>query len=330
MARTRGKSSTNTNKEEAPVSTDTTEAPTEESTDQATVTEAPAENQTQAQPEVEIDLTEFNSAVETALEDADTSTGDLPEAALAKVTESYRKLDGPKAKNAAKKAINDSMKSAMNDMEIVKARAYLQISENALSAGTSGGGGSTRTPTDPTEAHVQKVATLTLAYQLATTSVADGVAEDWQAKVEDSLQGQLEAANQYKAWVESNDENKGDEPEVSVVVKNAVKLAEGKSARAGSSRSSGGSTYTGERRDIGKHILNAFSDKAEGTFLTIAEIRKTKSDEYGDAEPSAGAISARLFPGDDPSKCTLIKDGVQPGTNESGKKGATKVAVQTA
>nr|WP_301280716.1 DUF262 domain-containing protein [Rhodococcus sp. RD6.2] len=55
---------------------------------------------------------------------------------------------------------------------------------------------------------------------------------------------------------------------------------------------------TSARRDIGQHIVNAFTGLEGGDFLTIAEIRKVPSPQYPvDDLPSPGAISARLFPG---------------------------------
>lgn len=52
------------------------------------------------------------------------------------------------------------------------------------------------------------------------------------------------------------------------------------------------------RRDIGQHIVNAFAGAEVGDFLTIGEIQKIPSPQYpADDLPSAGAISARLFPG---------------------------------
>ena len=318
MAR-RTKSSTKASEE--------TQAQTPEESTVTTTTEAAPEAaaSTTEKKADEFDLTGFNSAVEKALAEADTSTGDIPLASLEGVTNEYRKLDGPKGKNAAKKAINEAMKESMNSMDIIKARAYLQISEKALSAGP--GAGAERKPADPTEAFVQRVVTLNLANQLVTDEVPEGVAEDWAQRVEDEVAKLAESAREYRTWAESDAEDKGEAPEVPAFVKNAVKLAEGKTAKAGRSTGGGGSTYSGERRDIGKHILSAFEGVDEGTFLTIAEIRKHRSDEYGDSEPSAGAISARLFPNGDASKCTLVKSGVQPGQNEAGRKGATKVAV---
>lgn len=40
-----------------------------------------------------------------------------------------------------------------------------------------------------------------------------------------------------------------------------------------------------ERRDIGAHIVSAFEGLPEGAFLTVREIRRNRSDEYGDEFP---------------------------------------------
>ena len=97
-------------------------------------------------------------------------------------------------------------------------------------------------------------------------------------------------------------------------------LAIGKAAKAGARA---GSTFTGERRDIGKHIAEAFESVEPGGFLTVAEIRKFRSNEYGDNPPSAGAISARLFPSGG-GDCTI--EGVSGDTNDKGNKGGRKTA----
>lgn len=302
----------------------TTEAP-EEASMSTTTPEAPATDNTEAPaPEVAIDLSSFNTAVAAAVAEADESTGTVPEAEVAKVLTEYRNLaGGVKAKNAAKKSLNDSMKEAMNESDIVKARAFLELHESMTSA-SGGGPKAERQPADPTEAFVQKAATLELAQSLLVPG--EGVGQDWRERADKLIADSQAQAEQYLAWVNDDSEDKGDEPEVSSFVKNAVKLSIGKSAKVGGSRA-GGSTYTGERRDIGKHILEAFAGQEVGTFLSVAEIRNFKSDEYGDNPPSAGAISARLFPQGDASKCTLIPQGVQPSTNEKGNKGATKTEV---
>lgn len=296
---------------EAPVSTSTNEAPAPQNT----------ESNTESAP---VDLSAFEQAVEAAVAEADVTTGVVPEASISTVTAEYRKLDGLKAKNAAKKHVADGMKDAMNGESLPRARAFLMLQEKALVAASGSSGGTThRAPADPTEAFVQRIATLNLASAAAQAQVPDGVAEDWGTKVGDLVTESTDAVNGYIKWLSSDAEDKGDEPEVSAVVKAAAKLAIGKSAKAGGSRTtSNGQVYSGERRDIAKHIVEAFADHEPGTFLRVSEIRKFHSSEYGDDLPSAGAISVRLFPKSGDS--SMPKLGIQPDMRD-GKKGAVKL-----
>lgn len=284
---------------------------------QANEDEAPATSDKPADKPV--DLTAFNAAVTEAVGQRDEATGEVAPAVIEPVVVEYRKLDGLKAKNKAKAALNELMTTAMNALDISTARAYLMISDK-LTAGPSGGGSTPRPPADPTEAFVQRTVGLRLALQLASDTVPEGVNDDWSTKAKALYDESLESARSYATWLASDAEDKGDEPEVSAVVKAAVKLSQGKAAKVGGKTSGGGSGFTGERRDIAKHILNAFEGQESGTFLSIAEIKNTASTEYGDASPSAGAISARLFPAS--GKCTV--EGITPTTNDKGKKGAVK------
>jgi hypothetical protein len=303
----------------------TPEVPQEEivtTTPEATV-EAPTTEATKAddkKADKPFDLTAFKEAAKVAASTADTSTGEIAVAQVEPVVKEYRELDGLKAKNAAKGYLNDEMKAQMKAGSIVGARSYLQLAES-MTAGTKT---AEKVPADPTEAFVQAEATLRLAQELHVPG--EGVAEDNEEKVLTAVESNRDAAASYLAWVQSDAEDKGDEPEVTAIVKNAVKLAIGKAAKAGG-RSNAGGTFTGERRDIAKHIQEAFADKEVGEFMLIAEIRNFKSSEYGENLPSAGAISARLFPKNaqgEPTKCTV--EGVEPQTNEKGNNGAAKTA----
>jgi hypothetical protein len=86
--------------------------------------------------------------------------------------------------------------------------------------------------------------------------------------------------------------------------------------------------YFGPRRDVGQHIISAFTDKPEHAELTVAEIARHRSVEYGDDSPGAGAVAARLFDADGTPrtvgnvKGTLIISDAYP----AGRKGAIKVA----
>lgn len=128
--------------------------------------------------------------------------------------------------------------------------------------------------------------------------------------------------------------------ETSDVVKVGFRLARGRAAsaprakKASTGGTSGGTSTTraprgdGTRKNIATHILNAFAGKPVGTILSINEVVKTPSDEYGSESPSPGAVSARLFPDkNDPAngdKCTV--PGVVGVINTDGRKAAKLVS----
>jgi hypothetical protein len=291
------------------------QAPVEEQ-----VTEAPAEAQTEAPAEdtksedKPIDLTGFKDATSKAVEQRDSSTGEVPADAIGEVNAVYRGLDGIKPKNAAKNWIEDEMKGAITALDIQLARAYSMVKDNLTAAG---GAKSERQPADPKLAFVNKLAAHRLALTLITAP--EGVdGDEASAQADDLVAGLSEQVEAYRAWAESDAEDKGDAPDTSPVVRTAFKLAAGKASGGG--RVSGGS---GVRRDIGKHIQAAFSNLDNGAVLTVAEIANTKSEEYGDDVPSQGAVSARLFP--QSGKCTV--EGIEPVPAADGKpRGARKVA----
>lgn len=292
---------------EAPESTNTEEVAVSDTTPEAPVaeaTEAPA-----------VDLAPFQSAVTEALAEGDTSTGELPEASIAKVNEAYRAVEGNAGKAAARKFLEDSMLEAVGKLDAVKARGYSDLRANLSTAGGKSSAG--RTPADPTAAFVQRVASLRLALHIVEADRPEGV-ED--SKIEEAVAGASELVEAQRAYLADESEDKGDGPELTPLVRAAFKAASGKAT--GGSRSGGNSG--GVRRDIGKHIASAFAEVEVGTFLTIAEIAKHKSAEYeGTDGPSQGAISARLFP-------TTTVEGVEPvekgAVDGKNPKGARKVA----
>jgi hypothetical protein len=294
--------------------TEAPEVPEEETPD--TDVEAPEEEGTEEET-VETDLTDFKAAVEVAVATKDATSGELPTASLEPVRAEYRKLNGAKGKNAAKRYIDAAVRSAMNALDIQTARAHMELLDKAMTAAGSGTKAPEKAPADPTEAFVNLVAGLRMALEMVDEP--EGLKDGWNEQVEALIDAQRQSARDYVAWSKSDDEDKGEEPEIPGFVKAAVKLSQGRAAKV--SKASGTSTpFTGERRNIGKHIEEAFAGVESGTFLTVAEIRNHRSEEYGDNPPSAGAISARLFPSS--GKSTL--EGITPGTNEKGNKGATK------
>lgn len=322
MAR-RNSSNSPADAEVAPETTDT-EATTEAVNDEPTEStaevapESTDEVATEATTEsTEPDLSDFKAAVERALELKDESDGAVNDAeALKAVNEAYRQIDGIKGKNAARTYLEDEMRAAIMPprKDILSARAYVSLKENLSAAG---GSSTPKAPADPTTAFVQKIAALSLANGLAAASVPEGVDEGWADKVDelvDSLNDQVQA---FQAWQASEDED-AEQPEVSPVVRQAFKLAAGKASGGGGTRITGG-----PRRDIEKHLIQVFESLEPGSFLTVNEIAKAQSTEYGDDRPSAGAVSARLFPKD---RQPYNANGIEAVAEEGKSRGAVKVA----
>lgn len=287
-------------------STDTTENKNVDSTTEEP--QVPAE--APEAPEAEVDLTGFQSAAAAAAEEADTSTGEVPPASIEEVNKAYRELPGLKAKNKARAWLEEQMMSAVQDKNLTGARVFVDL-KNGLSAG--GGSSAPKAPADPTQAFVQKVAALNLAATLTVSNVPEGVTEGWEDKVTELLGSLDEDVEKLTSW-----DGEGDQPEVSPVVRQAFKLAAGKA-------SGGGRVPGGPRRDVEKHIQQVFADLPVGTFMTMTEISKARSTEYGDDRPSSGAVSSRLLPkGKEPYDNAGIK-GVTAGGGGN-TRGAEKYA----
>ncbi len=251
-----------------------------------------------------IDLTAFETAVSAAVAGADENTGEVPEVGVAAVRDAYQALPGIKAKNAAKASLSDQLKQHLADMKIVEARSVMVLTERATVAGKSS---APKREVDYQEQFESKVATLTLALYLAQKQVPEGVDAEAGIAKATSLAGE--------AFPEALDVMADEDSETeSALIKAAVKLATSKARKGGTRVSSG------ERRDLGAHISEAFDSVESGVFLSVAAIKKFKGSVYGDDQPSAGAITNRLEPKS--GKPTTI-DGVTV-EHRDGKLGAVK------
>lgn len=333
MARNR-----NQNDSTAPEATEA-EAPAVEATEapaaEATVepTEAIAEGtETPVETPAAEDLTTFNAKVAEAVEAADKSTGTVAEAPLAEVVKAYREL-GAKGKREAKKAVQEGMREAVNEQNIIKAKSFMVLGEALDNAAASKSATKERVQVDPTEGFAARAVALRLANEIFTGTVPDGVAETWKEKANElysTAKGQVQAYSDYLAAKASAAEGvEVAEPEgIEDAVKAAFRIAQGKASGAAKVRSAAGPrpAFDGPKRDIRKHLAEAFADKEVDAFMTVAEIKSFKSAEYGDDEPSSGAISSRLFPNS--GKPTVSAAGVEPFISD-GKKGARKVGDST-
>src|SRR4051794_19501204 len=253
-------------------------------------TQAPKAKAPKAEP---ADLGPFQEAATAAVEEADESTGELPEEAIASVNKVYREIEGVKGKNQARTWIDEQMKAAITGKgefesldqteKILKARAYVSL-KDGLSAGA--GSAAPKAPADPTQAFIQKVAALRIGLDELTSNVPEGVSDEWEQKAGELVDSLADEVDRFRDYQQSSDSD-AEQPEVSPVVRQAFKLALGK-GMGGGGRISGG-----PRRDIEQHMIQVFADLNEGDFLTVNEIAKTASSEYGDDRPSPGAVSAR-------------------------------------
>lgn len=311
-----------------PESTENAEASAPEN-QESTVTETqPVDEPAEAATEAPIDLTDFSAAVATAVASRDTATGVVSVEQIELVKAAYHALPTTKAKNAAKKTLHEDLKTAVSAMDVVTGKAVMSISDSLTERAKASTGESTprtpRAPADPAAAFKLRVTSAHLAYQLVANDCPEGVDSDKVlAEVGESVDSLTDAANTYYAWLQSTDEDKGDEPEVPQAVKIAAKMALGKAARATSSGRPKSVTSTGERGNIVKHILGVAAKTEPGTFLLIGEFAKASSDEYPNGNVSAGAVSGRLFPSDGKPLNADLVGVVQPGENDKGKKGAT-------
>lgn len=310
--------------EEATVNTDTVEATVAESTP-AETTEAPAEatEATEAPAEkpaeVEIDLTAFKAAIEAALTKV-TEDGKVPTEDQEPVQAAYRDLEGAKAKNVAKKALNDMLRDIVSGGDIVKAQGVMDLVDAVASAGSKPKPAAERKPADPVEAFIEKLVLHNLAYNLVAADVPDGVDEsDAKGKATEKVGELTDQADQFFAWTQADAETRGDEPEVNALVKRAVRLATGKVSAA---RTSGGGTSTpheGPRGNTARHIQLVFQAQPIGTVLKVAEIAKAVSTEYPNGKASPGAINARL-------KSNTPIEGIEACLTADSKAGARKTA----
>ena len=282
-----------------------------------------------------IDLVPFQTAVAAAAQQGDDTTGMLPESAYAGPNEEYAKLEGAKAKGAAKRWLGEKMQELLMEgvkdpSKVALARAYMQVQHKLTASKAKSGEATEKTPVDLTADLVSQVAALRLAETLV--KVPDGVKEDWQDQVSKTVTDLGDQVTKYREWAEAEvpeGQTRPDAPEVSPIVVRAFKLATGRATGRKASTTASGTASTpheGPRRSVAAHIKAAFDGKPAGTFLTIAEIAGHRSDEYGDDKPSSGAVSAALFTKEGGAK----EKGGAKGAMSDGKRGAVKVAEKAA
>lgn len=287
---------------------------------------------------------EFEAKVNEAVEARDQTTGDVPTVNVAPVKLAYAGLPTPALKKKARDFLESGMKTSLTkELNASKAKVYMDLGAEVKTT-TVQREQVVKAPVDPTQAHVEKVASFYLAVSMITPG--EGVNPDWTAKVQElskSLAPEVKAWQAYEAehttWAEKGKtEGETDEaytarepkaPEVHAVVLNASKIARGRGASVAKPRATkatGTATsaaprdaYTGPKRSVKAHIGEVFANESVGTFLKTGQIAKAITSEYPDGKASSGAITAAL------SSPKFNLPGIVP-AQEGGVGGARKVA----
>lgn len=278
----------------------------------------------------------------------DASTGFFPDGVINDLRAKFNELPAGAPRTKVKNWVDAEVGKAMEDpSQSPYARSFFMIKKHALVSTGASKAAAPRVSVDPTEAFVAQVVSLYIAPYMV--QVPENVDANWpdlvnaeSERLVDIARAYAEHQNRVAALPEDATEEQRAEleksaPEAPEVVKVGFRLARGRAASTTRPKKSTGGSTTGSatrpprgdgtRKNIANHILNAFAGKPINTVLSINEVVRTASDEYGSESPSPGAVSARLFPDKtDPTngdKCTV--PGVVGVINADGRKAAKLV-----
>lgn len=244
---------------------------------------------------------EFRAKCEEAVENSDESTGSVPEIFVAKVLDAYRALPSTASKSLVKNWLGEEMRQALIDTKINRARALSDINAKVQDASTRRSAAAPAKPSkSPNDVYLESCLALDLAKQFVPRpkdeELDDNFGEQYSQRYAD-LTAEGGEVQKYLTWLNAAEAERGDEPEVDQVVKNAAKLASGRAVggRKSSTKRTGGSTG-GPRRNVGAHIEEFLAQADPNAEYTVADVANYSSTEYGEDHPSPGAVAARLFP----------------------------------
>jgi len=307
------------------------------SAEQASAEQASAEDAAKAKAAAEADavnqtnLDRFKAAVDHAV--TNHVNGQLEVADLHAATTAYVNLTGGlKLRNAARDWVQTKMTECMVNGRSLKDPTEKMAKFDEASAINEVYiaimAGPQAAPTDPRLVLAEQVAVLDIARAavIAHTEATVEAVQGWTPIFDDD-----QLAEQVASLVEflgRDPESDTPEPDLSDTAKIALGVIQGKGTKKAGKKASTGSsnkgstaTYSGPRRSILAHIAEVLP--ADGSWVTVQQIAKGSSAEYGDDHPSAGAINAALFK-DGVAKDVTAK-GIVAEFNSEGKYGARRV-----
>ena len=279
---------------------------TTESTESGDATQAPAEGEAAEAPaeKSKDDLeAEFRAKCEEAVDNSDESTGSVPEIFVAAVLDAYRNLPSTASKSLVKNWLGEEMRQALIDVKINRARALSDINAKVQDASTRRSAAAPAKPSkSPNDVYLESCLALDLAKQFVPRpkdeELDDNFGEQYSQRYAD-LTAEGGEVQKYLTWLNATEAERGDEPEVDTVVKNAAKLASGRAVggrKSSTKRAGGGGSTGGPRRNVGTHIDEFLAQADPSAEYTVADVANFSSSEYGEDHPSPGAVAARLFP----------------------------------
>lgn len=189
-----------------------------------------ADETAQVATEVEtpdFDLARFKDAVENVISDpSDISKEDINKARV-----EYRALSR-KGMTAARNYVESEGTKAVMEGNLPQAQALIKLGQELKKAPSTAGqgkGSSTR-PTDPTEAYLQDISVVQLAYSLVALNKPKEVAGDVDTRLAAILTEDAQTQGlAYREWIENKFE--GEEPEAPEFVKQAARVSLGRAPK---------------------------------------------------------------------------------------------------
>ena len=189
-----------------------------------------------AEAAIAVELSKFNDVVSDAIAD-----GTPSEEGIKAVRVAYGKLEPRKGKTLARQALDDDIRKAIENGNLIEAQGLFALKDAVLKGALKTGATRTAKPRNVTASHVERILGIQLGYSLAFTHAPEGVDADWKDQVKNTPELEKQAS-EYRAWLESGQE--GDEPNVPAVAAAGARISLGRGPKGQGRKPKGSVTAT--------------------------------------------------------------------------------------